>query len=58
MNIYEDQTVEATFDELADLMEQLVMNLVVTSLRKIVNTQLAYQDLADSRPRPNKSEPF
>lgn len=58
MNIYEDQTVETTFDELTDLMEQLVMNLMVTSLRKIVNTQQTYQDLADPRPHPSESEPF
>lgn len=58
VNIYEDQTVETTFDELTDLMEQLVMNLMVTSLRKIVNTHQTYQDLADSRPHPSKSEPF
>jgi hypothetical protein len=58
MNIYEDQTVETTFDELTNLVEQLMMNLMVASLRKIVNTQLTYQDLADSRPQPNESEPF
>lgn len=58
MNIYEDQTVEATFDELTDLVEQLVMNLMVASLRKIVTTQQAYQDVADSRPHANESEPF
>lgn len=58
MNIYEDQTVETTFDELTDLMEQLVMNLMVASLRKIVNTHQAYQDVSDSRPHPRESEPF
>jgi len=58
MNIYEDQTVEATFDELTDLIEQMVMNLMVASLRKIVNSHQAYQDLADSKPQPNESEPF
>jgi hypothetical protein len=58
MNIYEDQTVETTFDELTDLMEQLMMNLMVASLRKIVNTHQVYQDLSDSKPHPNESEPF
>jgi len=58
MNLYEDQTVEATFDELTDVMEQLVMNLMVASLRKIVNSHQAYQDVTDSRPYPSESEPF
>ena len=59
MNIYEDQAVEKTFDELSDLMEQLVMHLIATSLRNIINTQQAYQNIAESRPtQPNKMEPF
>lgn len=54
MNIYEDPAVEATFDELTGLIEQLVMNLMVASLRQIVNTHQTYQDLADLRPRSSK----
>ena len=58
-NIYEDQAVEKTFDELSDLMEQLVMHLIATSLRNIINTQQAYQNLAESKPtQPNKMEPL
>lgn len=59
MNIYEDHAVETTFDELSDLMEKLVMHLIATSLRNIINSQQAYQDIAESRPtQPNKMEPF
>jgi hypothetical protein len=58
MNIYEDQTVEATFDELTDLVEQLVMNLMVASLRNIVGTHQAHQDIVESRPQPKQAELF
>jgi hypothetical protein len=58
MNIYEDQNTETTFDELTALVEQLVMSLMAASLRNIINTHQAYQDMADSRPQPKKAEPF
>ena len=58
MNIYEEQGVETTFDELTDLLEQLVMNMMVKSLRNIVNSQQAYQDIAESRPEPKQTELF
>lgn len=58
MNIYEDQNTETTFDELTDLVEQLVMSLMAASLRNIIRTHQAYQDMADSRPHPKKTEPF
>lgn len=58
MNIYEDQTVEATFDELTDLVEQLLMNLMAASLRNIISTHQAYQEMADFRPKPKKTNPF
>jgi len=58
MNIYEEQSVEATVDELTDLVEQLVMNLMVKSLRNILNTHQAYQDVAEFRPQKNRSRPF
>ncbi|HMB16502.1 MAG TPA: hypothetical protein VKN62_09315 [Pelovirga sp.] len=58
MNIYEDQNVEVTFDELTALMEQLLMNLMAASLRNILNTHQAYQEIADSRPKPKETEPF
>lgn len=58
MNIYEDPAVEATFDELTEMMEQLVMNLMIASLRKIVNTHQTYQDLTDLRPQPNEPRTF
>ncbi len=58
MNIYEDQNAETTFDELTALVEQLVMSLMAASLRNIISTHQAYQDMADSRPHPKKTEPF
>jgi hypothetical protein len=58
MNIYEDQNVETTFDELTALMEQLLMNLMAASLRNIINTHQAYQEIADSRPKPKEADPF
>ncbi len=58
MNIYEDQNTETTFDELTALVEQLVMSLMAASLRNIINTHQAYQDMSDSRPQPKKAEPF
>jgi len=58
MNIYEDQKVETTFDELTALVEQLLMSLIAASLRNIINTHQAYQDMADSRPKPKETEPF
>jgi len=58
MNIYEDQNVETTFDELTALVEQLLMNLMAASLRNILNTHQAYQDMADSRPKPKEEDPF
>lgn len=58
MNIYEDQNTETTFDELTALVEQLVMNLMAASLRNIINTHHAYQEIADTRPHPKEEEPF
>ncbi|MBD1401903.1 hypothetical protein [Pelovirga terrestris] len=58
MNIYEDQNTETTFDELTALVEQLVMSLMAASLRNIINTHQAYQEIADSRPHPKEEEPF
>jgi hypothetical protein len=58
MNIYEEQGVETTFDELTDLLEQLVMNMMVKSLRNIVNSHQAYQDIAESRSEPKQTELF
>jgi hypothetical protein len=58
MNIYEEQGVETTFDELTDLLEQLVMNMMVKSLRNIVNSHQAYQDIAESISGPKQTELF
>ncbi len=58
MNIYEEQGVETTFDELTDLLEQLVMNMMVKSLRDIVNSHQAYQDIAESISEPKQTELF
>ncbi|MBE0695475.1 MAG: hypothetical protein IH586_00980 [Anaerolineaceae bacterium] len=58
MNIYEDQKTETTFDELTDLVEQLVMSLMAASLRNIISTHQAYQEIADSRPHSKEAEPF
>ena len=58
MNIYEDQNVEITFDELTALVEQLLMNLMAASLRNLINSHQAYQDIAASRPQSKQAEPF
>ena len=36
MNIYEDEGLEQKFEELTDLMGQLVLDMLLVSLRKVV----------------------
>lgn len=58
INIYEDQTVETTFDELKALVAHLVMSLMVASRFTIVNTHQVDQDIVESRPQPKGTEAY
>lgn len=55
MNIYEDESLEQKFEELTDLMGQLVLDMLLVSLRKVVNENQIFQEWAETK-RPVQQE--
>ena len=47
MNIYEDGRLEQRFEELTDLMGQLVLDMLLVSLRKAVRENQIFQEWAE-----------
>lgn len=47
MNIYEDGRLEQRFEELSDLMGQLVLDMLLVSLRKAVRENQIFQEWAE-----------
>ncbi len=47
MNIYEDEGLEQKFEELTDLMGQLVLDILLVSLRKVTKENQVFQEWAE-----------
>ena len=47
MNIYEDEGLEQKFEELTDLMGQLVLDVLLVSLRKVTKENQVFQEWAE-----------
>lgn len=59
MNIYEDEGLEQTLEELTDLMGKLVLDMLLVSLRKIVRENQIFQEIAETKwARPQQPDPF
>ena len=59
MNIYEDGNLEQTFEEITDLMGQLVLDLLVVSLRKAVQENQVFKEWSEvNMPRQQEGNPF
>jgi hypothetical protein len=56
MNIYEEEELEQKLDELSDLMGQIVLDLLLVSLRKIGKEQQVYGEFVETR-GPSKAGP-
>jgi hypothetical protein len=59
MNIYEDEGLEQKFEELTDLMGQLVLDILLVSLRKVGKENQVFQEWAEVKLplREQKSSP-
>lgn len=59
MNIYEDEGLEQTLEELTDLVGKLVLDMLLVSLRKIVRENQIFQEIAETKwASPQKPDPF
>lgn len=59
MNIYEDEDLEEKLEEITDLIGQLMLDLLLVSLRKINNEQQIYSEFAETRgSKPRRTKPF
>jgi len=57
MNIYEDGRLEQRFEELTDLMGQLVLDMLQVSLRKVVRENQIFQEWTEAKiPVEEKTE--
>ena len=59
MNIYEDEALEQKLEELTDLVGQLVLDVLLISLRKVVQENQVFREFAEAKwPVSQKTEPF
>jgi hypothetical protein len=60
MNIYEEQGLEQKLDEITDQMGNLILDIILTSVRQAAQQYQTYEELADAkRPDlPHKHDPF
>ena len=59
MNIYEDESLEEKLEEITDLVGQLVLDMLVVSLRKVCNEHQIYREFSETRgPRTKRTKPF
>jgi hypothetical protein len=49
MNFYEDESLEQKFEELTDLMGQLVLDMLLVSLRKAVKENQVFKEWAEAK---------
>jgi hypothetical protein len=59
MNIYEDEGLEQKLEELTDLAGQLILDILLVSLRKVVREHQAFRELAEDKwPVAQKPDAF
>jgi hypothetical protein len=59
MNIYEDEGLEQKLEELTDLAGQLILDILLVSLRKVVREHQAFRELAEDKwPVAQKPDSF
>ena len=59
MNIYEDEELEQKLEQLTDLMGQLLLDMLLVGLRKVVKENQIFQELAETKwPISQKPESF
>lgn len=59
MNIYEDEDLEEKLEEITDLVGQLLLDMLLVSLRKIRSEHQIYSEFAETRgPNPKRAKPF
>lgn len=57
MNIYEDEELEQKLEELTDLAGQLMLDILLVSLRKVVRENQVFRELAETKwPVAQKSD--
>lgn len=49
MNIYEDEALEQKLEELTDLVGQLVLDVLLISLRKVVQENQVFREFAEAK---------
>jgi len=49
MNIYEDEGLEQKLEELTDLAGELILDILLVSLRKIVRENQIFRELAEAK---------
>ena len=59
MNIYEDEGLEEKLEEITDLVGQLMLDLLLVSLRKVSSEYQIYSEFAETRgSKPRRTKPF
>ena len=59
MNIYEEETVEQKFEVLTDQIGNLLLDLILISVRRVARENQVYSDFADvKRTAPEQDYPF
>lgn len=59
MNIYEDEGLEQKLEELTDLAGQLMLDILLVSLRKVVRENQIFRELAEAKwPVAQKPDSF
>lgn len=59
MNIYEDEGLEQKLEELTDLAGQLLLDILLVSLRKVVREHQIFRELAEAKwPVTQKPDSF
>lgn len=59
MNIYEDEGLEQKLEELSDLAGQLLLDILLISLRKVVRENQVFRELAEAKwPVAQKPDSF
>jgi hypothetical protein len=59
MNIYEDEGLEGKLEELTDLVGELMLDILLVSLRKVVRENQIFRELAEAKwPVAQKPDSF
>jgi hypothetical protein len=58
MNIYEEEGLEQKLEELTDLFGQLVLDMLLVSLRKVSREHHIYREFDETKDRTTNTDPF